>query len=135
MSGLLKSKLVWLVVAVVAVLALWQAGVLPFRLSGKYQAVFLSNNQVYFGKLYNAGSDYPVLRDIYYLQVTQVLQPRDPRSPAQQINLVKLGGELHGPEDAMRINQSHILFFEDLKGDSQVVAAINDYKKAQKESQ
>src|SRR3989344_7818454 len=107
MSGLLKSKLVWLVVAVVAVLALWQSGVLPMRLSGKYQAVFLSNNQVYFGKLYNANSSYPTLRDIYYLQVTQVLQPKDPKSPAQQINLVKLGGELHGPEDEMRINREH----------------------------
>lgn len=135
MTGLIKSRLVWLLVAVVVALVLWQSGVLPLRLSGKYQAVFLSNNQVYFGKLYNAQSEYPILRDIYYLQVTQVLQPRDPRSPAQQINLVKLGGELHGPEDAMRINQNHILFFEDLKTDSQVVAAINDYKKAQKESQ
>lgn len=128
----MKSKLVWLVVAVVVLVLLWQAGVLPVRLSNKYQAVFLSNNQVYFGKLYNSGSDYPVLRDIYYLQVTQVLQPRDPKSPAQQINLVKLGGELHGPEDEMRINKEHVLFVEDLKSDSQVVAAIADYQKAQK---
>ena len=134
MHGLIKSKLVWLVVAVLVVLALWQSGVLPMRLSGKYQAVFLSNNQVYFGKLYNANSSYPTLRDIYYLQVTQVLQPKDPKSPAQQINLVKLGGELHGPEDAMSINKAHILFFEDLKSDSQVVAAISDYKKSQAEN-
>ncbi len=133
MHGLIKSKLVWLVVAVLVVIALWQSGVLPVRMSGKYQAVFLSNNQVYFGKLYSAGSDYPVLRDIYYLQVTQVLQPRDPKSPAQQINLVKLGGELHGPEDEMRINKGQILFVEDLKSDSQVVAAIDDYKKSQSE--
>ncbi|MDO8715769.1 MAG: hypothetical protein Q7J73_03055 [Dehalococcoidales bacterium] len=128
----MKSKLVWLIAAVVIAVLLWQAGVLPVRLSNKYQAVFLSNNQVYFGKLYNAGSDYPVLRDIYYLQVTQVLQPKDPKSPAQQINLVKLGGELHGPEDEMRINKGQILFVEDLKSDSQVVAAIADYQKAQK---
>ncbi len=133
MHGLIKSKLVWLVVAVLVVVVLWQSGVLPIRLSGKYQAVFLSNNQVYFGKLYNANSSYPTLRDIYYLQVTQALQPKDPKNPSQQINLVKLGGELHGPEDAMSINKSHILFFEDLKADSQVVAAIKDYKKSQSE--
>lgn len=133
MQGLIKSKLVWLVVAVLVVVVLWQSGVLPIRLSGKYQAVFLSNNQVYFGKLYNANSGYPTLRDIYYLQVTQVLQPKDPKTPSQQINLVKLGGELHGPEDEMSINKAHILFFEDLKSDSQVVAAINDYKKSQAE--
>ena len=132
MHGLIKSKLVWLVVAVLVVVVLWQSGALPIRLSGKYQAVFLSNNQVYFGKLYNANSSYPTLRDIYYLQVTQVLQPRDPKSPAQQINLVKLGGELHGPEDEMRINKEHVLFVEDLKSDSQVVSAIADYQKNQK---
>ena len=133
MASLIKSKLVWLVAAAIVVLVLWQSGALPLRLSGKYQAVFLSNNQVYFGKLYNASSDYPALREIYYLQVTQALQPRDPRSPAQQINLVKLGGELHGPEDEMRVNRDHILFVEDLKSDSQVVAAIADYKKSQSE--
>ncbi len=130
-SNLLKSKLVWLVILVVAVLLLWQSDVLPWRLSNKYQAVFLTNNQVYFGKLYNADSAYPTLREIYYLQVTQVLQPKDPKAPAQQINLVKLGGELHGPEDVMRINRGQILFVEDLKSDSQVVSAIANYQKAQ----
>lgn len=134
LKNLLKSKLVWLVVLVVVLAALWQAGVLPMRLSGKYQAVFLTNNQVYFGKLYSSNSAYPTLHDIYYLQVTQVLQPKDPSAPAQQINLVKLGGELHGPEDVMRINKSQILFVEDLKSDSQVVSAIANYVKAQAEA-
>ncbi len=131
LTNLLKSKLVWLVVAVLVVLVLWQMDVLPLRLSNKYQAVFLTNNQVYFGRLYNANSAYPTLHDIYYLQVTQVLQPKDPKAPAQQINLVKLGGELHGPEDTMRINRGQILFVEDLKSDSQVVTAIANYQKAQ----
>ena len=134
-NNLAKSKLVWLLVAVVVVILLWQMDVLPVRLSNKYQAVFLSNNQVYFGKLYNAKSDMPTLKEIYYLQVTQVLQPKAPNAPAQQINLVKLGGELHGPEDGMRINKSQILFVEDLKADSQVVSAIADYMKSQKESE
>lgn len=134
-KNIVKSKLFWLAVVAVVLVALWQTDVLSFRLSGKYQAVFLTNNQVYFGKLYNTNSAYPTLRDIYYLQVTQVLQPKDPKAPAQQINLVKLGGELHGPEDAMRINRGQILFVEDLKADSQVVSAIANYKKAQVEAE
>ncbi len=127
----MKSKLVWLLVVVVALVLVWKLDLLPTGRSDKYQAVFLTNNQVYFGKLSKAGSAYPVLRDIYYLRVTQVLQPRDPNNPQQQINLVKLGGELHGPEDEMRINKEQILFVEDLKADSQVVTAINEYKKSQ----
>lgn len=129
---LLKLKLIWpLLAAVVVLVVLWLSGLLPSLPSDKYQAVFLTNNQVYFGKLSRANSSYPVLREIYYLRVTQALQPRDPNQPVQQLQLVKLGGELHGPEDEMRINKDQILFVEDLKADSQVVAAINEYKKSQ----
>ncbi len=129
-----KSKLVWVVVLVVVLMALWQMDLIPYFSNGKYQAVFLSNNQVYFGKLSYLKSSYATLSDVYYLQVTQPLQPIDPKAPAQpQINLVKLGGELHGPEDTMKINRDHILFVEDLKAESQVVSAITDYKKNQAE--
>jgi len=133
-KNLLSAKWVWLVVVVVALIALWKLGLIPSGSSDKYQAVFLTNNQVYFGKLSSVKSAYPVLRDIYYLRVTQALQPKDPNAPQQQINLVKLGGELHGPEDEMRINKTQILFVEDLKADSQVVTAINDFKKGQAEA-
>jgi hypothetical protein len=44
--------------------------VMTAKASG-YQAVFLSNGQVYFGKIENPSSDYVTLKDIYYLQVTQ----------------------------------------------------------------
>jgi|SRR3989344_1709555 len=128
MNGLLKSKWVWLVALVVVLAVLWKMDILPSFSGDKYQAVFLSNNQVYFGKMSNLNSQFPKLTDIYYLRVTQALQPQDPNSPQQQINLVKLGNELHGPEDAMRLNRDHILFVEDLKADSQVVTAINDFK-------
>ena len=69
-----------------------------------------------------------MLREVFYLQVTQALQPKEQDAPPQQnINLVKLGGELHGPQDEMVLNRDHILFYEDLKSDSQVVKAIVQY--------
>jgi hypothetical protein len=130
---LLKLKNLFLLALVIGALAvLWQLGVFPTGESRDYQAVFLTNNQVYFGKLYNTRSAFPVLKDIYYLQVTQSLQPKDPTAPVQpQINLVKLGNELHGPKDEMKINRDQILFFEDLKETSAVVAAIREYQKNQ----
>lgn len=120
---------------VVVVLILAALGVLPaswaLRGGSGYQAVFLSNGQVYFGKLYRAGNQYAVLRDIYYLQVTQPPQPIQPgETPPANVNVVKLGGELHGPEDEMRINRDHILFVEDLKNDSRVLTAIDQLKGA-----
>lgn len=134
-----RSKAFWvvlLVIIVVIALAWWQGDLFSFdkeELSdrGGYQAVFLTNNQVYFGKLSDEDEEYPVLREIYYLRVTTQLQPLAENVPSQPaINLVKLGNELHGPQDEMRINKEHILFVEDLKPDSQVVTAIENFKAA-----
>lgn len=108
----------------------------PASGSSGYQAVFLTNGQVYFGKMSNVDGDYPMLTDIYYLQVVQPpLQGQQtpgqaaPAAAAQpQISLVKLGNELHGPVDEMHIAKSQILFYEDMKADSQVVTAIKAYK-------
>ena len=107
-------------------------GLNPQATSDNWKAVFLSNGQVYFGKVENERTNPVVLKDIYYLQVTQPLQQvgegqRPVTAQEPQLSLVKLGNELHGPEDQMRINKDHILFVEDLKGDSRVVEAINNY--------
>lgn len=98
--------------------------------SSGYQAVFLTNGQVYFGKLSSKGNRYLKLKDIYYLQLAQSPQPSGSASTdAQtQISLVKLGNELHGPVDAMEINRDHVLFIEDMKDNAKVVEAIERYQ-------
>lgn len=128
-------KRLWVLLIIIAVLVVWQGisfssgGKFFFWGSEKYQAVFLDNNQVYFGKLSKENSSYPVLKNVFYLQVTRMLQPQDPSAqPIPDINLVKLGGELHGPEDEMIINKDHIIFIEDLKSGSQVLEAIMNFK-------
>lgn len=97
-----------------------------------YQAVFLANGQVYFGKLSEPNSQYVTLKDIYYLQVVQQQlqgqQYSQQTGQSPQVSLVKLGNELHGPEDEMKISRTQILFYEELKPDSQVVKAIKDYQ-------
>lgn len=128
-----KSGMGWLSIVILIIVllgVLWFLGKnLGYIGSGKggsgYQAVFLSNNQVYFGKVANSTGRYATLTDIFYLQVAQNLQPSQ---PSDQVNLVKLGEELHGPIDEMQINRDHILFIEDLKNSSQVVKAIEQYK-------
>jgi hypothetical protein len=99
--------------------------------SSGYEAVFLTNGQVYFGKLTHPGDDYVTLDDIYYLQVgPQQGSGSAATTSAQSISLVKLGNELHGPVDQMHISRSQILFYEDLKSDGQVVKAILQDKAA-----
>ena len=128
-----KSTVVVIILAGLVLLALigWRKSWFTEESRSGYQAVFLANNQVYFGKISHMESSYPVLEDVYYLRVTQVLQPSD-QTPGQQIQLMKLGGEIHGPENRMMLNKSQILFIEDLKPDSQIVGAIEADKKGQK---
>jgi hypothetical protein len=107
----------------------------PVAKASGYQAMFLTNGQVYFGKLTDPNGVFPTMTDVYYLQVVQpplqgqqeqVQQQQQGQQP--QISLVKLGNELHGPMDEMKINREHILFYENLKEDGQVVQAIKNYK-------
>ena len=81
----------------------------------------------------DANSQTLVLEDIYYLRSAGNLQVSDAKdsitTPAMDnFSLVKLGNELHGPEDKMSINLSQVLFTEDLKDDSKVVEAIRAYE-------
>lgn len=94
-----------------------------------YSAIFLTNNQVYFGKLSDANSQYPKLTEVYYLRVERPLQPPPATESAQpDVQLVKLGNELHGPVDEIRFNREQILYIEDLKDDSRIVQAIREFK-------
>lgn len=135
-----NGRIVWLIVLIVIVVLIliclisWLGG--P-KTSG-YQAVFLSNGQVYFGKVSKLSRQYAELEDIYYLQLTKPLQTQEPplegeAATQSKLTLMKLGNELHGPKDTMIINQKHILFVENLKDDSKVVEAIKQYQVQQAE--
>ncbi len=95
--------------------------------SKKFQAVFLTNGQVYFGKLSGLGGSYATLSDVYYIQsgAQQGAAGASPAPSAQpNLSLVQLGQEIHGPEKQMQIAASQIVFWEDLKDDGKVVQAI-----------
>ncbi|MCA9330185.1 hypothetical protein KDA11_06040 [Candidatus Saccharibacteria bacterium] len=97
--------------------------------SSQYQALFLTNGQVYFGKIEKADSKTVKISDIFYLQVQQTVQPKEDEDQKGETQLVKLGEELHGPEDEMFIDRSQVLFWENLKDNGKVVEAIKQYKK------
>lgn len=88
--------------------------------TGKYQAVFLNGGQVYFGKVTNLNKDYMTLTNIYYLTPNQSVQSDSSKnsSSANNFTIRKLGCELHRPQDAMVIDHSQIIFWENLKDDS-----------------
>jgi hypothetical protein len=100
----------------------------------KYQAVFLTNGQSYFGKVASPNEKYIALTDVYYLVLKQPLQNQNNSDQGQnqdqakpEYTLVKLGKEMHGPT-SMSINKDQILFIENLADDSKVVTAIKNQK-------
>jgi len=126
----------WLIVLIILIAAviLWRIFFFGSTAmdSSKWQAVFLNNGQVYFGHLDEAQKDYIHITNVFYLRAAQTLQPLSSSTPAPSFELVKLGGELHGPEDAIYLEKSSVLFWENMKPDSQVVQAIMNFQKVQK---
>lgn len=107
--------------------------------SNKYQAVFFTNGQVYFGKLRQVNANYFKLTDVFYIQAQDAeAQTSDSENPQQtnsqstDIRLIKLGSEVHGPDDAMIISKDQVLFFENLKKDGKVSDSITKYAEQQK---
>ncbi len=86
-----------------------------------YQAVFLTNGSTYFGKLEPQGDQWFLLTDVFYLSV----------SDQSGTQLVKRGSEPQGPKEPMIIPKDQVLFIENLREDSDIVAAIKRFKSGQ----
>ena len=86
-----------------------------------YQAVFLTNGSTYFGRLQQQGDEWFVLTDVFYLSVSEESAPQ----------LIKRGSEPQGPREPMIIPQAQVLFIENLRDDSEIVAAIKRFKSGQ----
>jgi hypothetical protein len=98
--------------------------------SKEYQAVFVNVNgtnggQVYFGHVQALTPQFIRLTNVFYIQNQQSSQNQS----SSAYNLVKLGCELHGPEDQMVINRSEVFFWENLKSDSQVAQKAAEFYK------
>ncbi len=87
-----------------------------------YQAVFMDNGQVFFGKIENAGGNYPLLKDVYYIG-------RQASQDGKEVKniLIKRGNEWHAPE-YMYINKQHIVIIEPVAADSRVEQLIKGAK-------
>lgn len=87
-----------------------------------FQAVFLDTGAVYFGHLTALGTDYPVLKDVFYVQSVA-----NPETKQTTNILVKRGKEWHGP-DKMTLNAHHIVLVEPVTPGSQVANLIAQAK-------
>ena len=134
-AGVIKKigRFKWLILGVIVVIIVAAAFVgLRGQGSGNYdqdkwQAVFLNNNQVFFGHVVSEDENKLVLREIYYPQKPLILQQQSEQQPSD-FTIVKFGGEIYGTEDEMVVNRENILYVANIKEESKIVAAIRKYQ-------
>ena len=95
----------------------------------KYQAVFLANGQIYFGKLQSYNNEYFRLTTGYSAQATtsdtDQTDQEETTTPNSDVQLIRLGDEVYGPENEIFITKEQVLHFENLKKDSKVTHLID----------
>jgi len=118
---------------ILALIILFGVGFGIFKISNdskikqeQYQAVFLRDGEVYFGKLQNTYGTYLSLNDVFYVKQTNTTENKNNESPLGQTDpqLIKRTDALHGPENTMQIKKSQVLYWENIREDSTIVKAI-----------
>lgn len=128
-----RSGIGWMVAVVAAAVVAVLAALSLFLLSDEddpfggevaadeYQAVVLTNDRVYFGRLQGRRGEFFLLTDVYFLRDAAAEGAGD---PVRQV--VPLTAELHGPEDRMLIHESQLVLVENLAPGSAVLETIHD---------
>jgi hypothetical protein len=111
------------VIVLVGAGLLWKrSGQVEVKSDTGYHAVLLTNGQVYYGKLTGLGTRFPVLTDVFYVQVGL-----DPATRASKSVLLKRGKEWHAP-DRMVLNARHIILVEPVTRRSKMAELIAQAK-------
>lgn len=113
------------VLALVGALAACQPQIAAqdFSFGTEYQAVVLTNGQVFYGRIEQLDRPFPVLRDVYY-----IASQTDPDTKQTKGMLLKRGREPHGPA-FMHINAQHIAVIEPVAPESRIAQLIAESRK------
>lgn len=102
-----------------------------------YYAVFLNNKEAFVGHITDVSTDNISMADLFYLTFDP---PKDAAgNPIANANpndykpaLKKLGQEVWGPKDFVRINRQNMEYYTELRADSPIVKAIITFQTPKK---
>lgn len=105
----------------------------------------MTDGKVYYGHVGRLKEEFVELNDVYYVKVRTTYQEQKKNPgvgedkgksekdselvPTVLRTLAKPAVELPGPEDRMIINRDHIVYWQTLRPDSQIVQTIERFKK------
>ena len=93
-------------------------------LNDRYQAVYLTSGQIYFGKLQNSHGDFLTLKGPY---IAQQKTDEDQATHAET-SLVKVTQQVYGPDDSIALSANQVQFWQNLRADSKIVQTIESTK-------
>jgi hypothetical protein len=116
-----------LVVAIViiefAVAGIFGIGQFAPKASSTWSAVFLNDDEIFFGHITTNNSNQLELTDVFYLQRTQ--PPQGTQAPAQLSINSLVSSQIQCPTDDITLDQTNILYRQDLQSNSFVVQKLN----------
>lgn len=135
-GGVLLSKKHLIVIALAVVVALVAMVIIVMAArpmqridTSTYQAVYLVNGQAYFGKLQNTNGQFLVMKTPYTMQEVQT--PPQPgteaeatATPETSTTLIKVSGQVYGPEESIALKSEQVVFWQNLRDDSKVSQAL-----------
>lgn len=89
--------------------------------SSEFWAIYLDSGQVFYGKKDKQNQNYVTMTSVFYYQ------PGVRSTSSENIRIIKVGTEIHQPQDYVYVNKQHIERQEQLTDDSKVVKAIEQY--------
>ncbi len=133
-----NKGLLWTIIVALAVIAIGAVGWLVWSNaksgatgidSSRYQAVFLEDGRVVFGKLTPFNEESFKLTNVYALGATEEAEGESSTEASNKLQLVPTVSNVHGPEDAMIIMKAKVLYFQNLRTDSEAARLIQTNSK------
>ena len=99
------------------------------KFQNEYQAVLLTTGQVFFGKVEFVGTDYVLLKDVFYIRSVA-----NPDTKQVSNTLIRKGNEIHGA-DQTYINARHIIMIEPVSPQSPLAGRIKELQSQKPQGQ
>lgn len=123
--SIIGSTIFFAVILVIS-LILWQQTDRAID-SSTYQVVMLDNGKTYFGRLSGLSRDYVLLQDVYFIKPSWEEEAVGEKAVETNIALQRIRNQLYEPVDDMYIRSDYIINWQNLRSDSQVVTAIQEF--------